>query len=105
MIAVLIEFLHVDLLNCFAVGQAYVACSRGKCIKSMTVKHFKPTEVKTSKKVTAFYEAAKNGKPYTGGMWSDSNWFLIYVESGDIECIVNILGLSTSSITLGGANK
>ena len=67
-----IELLHVDLSNCFAVGQAYVACSRGKCIKSMTVKHFKPTEVKTSKKVTAFYEAVKNGKPYTGGIWSDT---------------------------------
>jgi hypothetical protein len=29
----------------------------------------------------------------------------IYGESGDIECIVNILGLSISSVTLGGANK
>lgn len=67
-----IEFLHVDLLNCFSDGQAYVACSRGKCIKSMTVKHFKPSEVKTSKKVTAFYEAVNNGKPYTGAIWSDT---------------------------------
>jgi hypothetical protein len=30
---------------------------------------------------------------------------LIYVESGDIEFIVNILGLSISPITLGGKNK
>jgi hypothetical protein len=33
------------------------------------------------------------------------NNILLYVESGDIECIVNILGLSISPITLGGENK
>jgi len=67
-----IEFLHVDLSNCFADGQAYVACSRGKSITSMSVKNFRPTEIKTSKKVRVFYEAVKNGKPYTGGTWSDT---------------------------------
>ena len=38
----------------------------------MIVKHFKPFEVKTSKKVTAFYEAVNNGKPYTGAIQSDT---------------------------------
>jgi len=67
-----IEYLHVDLADCFAIGQAYVACSRGKCLNSMTVKHFKPTEIKTSEKVKNFYHVVNNGKPYTGGTWADT---------------------------------
>ena len=66
-----IECLHVDLADCFAIGQAYVACSRGKCLNSMTVKNFKQTEIKTSEKVKAFYAAVKNKKSY-GGTWSDT---------------------------------
>jgi ATP-dependent DNA helicase PIF1 len=50
-----IERLLVDLVDCFAVGQAYVACSRGKSIKQMTLKNFKVREVKTSEKVKKFY--------------------------------------------------
>lgn len=38
----------------------------------MTVKHFKPSEIKTSVKVKSFYHAVNNGKPYTGGTWSDT---------------------------------
>ncbi|KAL7528919.1 hypothetical protein ACHAXR_003825 [Thalassiosira sp. AJA248-18] len=68
-----IELLHVNLADCFAIGQAYVACSRGKCLTSMTVKNFKPTEIKTSSKVKAFYRSVNiSGKPYTGGFWSDT---------------------------------
>jgi len=67
-----IEFLHVDLADCLAIGQAYVACSRGKCLNSMSVSHFKPTEIKTSEKVMAFYKSVNSGKPYTGGVWSDT---------------------------------
>lgn len=67
-----IECLHVDLTDCFAIGQAYVACSRGKCLESMTVKNFKPSEIKTSKKVKHFYNSVHNQKPYTGPRWSDT---------------------------------
>jgi hypothetical protein len=38
----------------------------------MTVKNFKPAEIKTSEKVRVFYEAMKKGKRYTGGTWSDT---------------------------------
>jgi len=67
-----IECLRVNLTDCFAIGQAYVACSRGKCLNSMTVENFKPSEIKTSKKVKNFYHAISSGKPYTGGFWSDT---------------------------------
>jgi len=67
-----IECLFVNLAHCFAIGQAYVACSRGKCLNSMTVKRFKSTEIKTSEKVRNFYCAVSKGKPYLGGTWSDT---------------------------------
>ncbi|KAL7542647.1 hypothetical protein ACHAXR_011953 [Thalassiosira sp. AJA248-18] len=67
-----IEWLHINLTDCFAIGQAYVACSRGKCLNTMTVKHFKPSEIKTSEQVKKFYHAVNNGRPYTGGTWSDT---------------------------------
>lgn len=67
-----IEYLHVNLLDCFATGQAYVACSRGKCLESMTVRNFKSSEVKTSKKVADFYQAVSTGKPYIGKTWMDT---------------------------------
>lgn len=67
-----IEYLHVDLANCFAIGQAYVACSRGKCLESMNVKNFKLSEIKTSDTVKKFYQAVNSGKPYTGPTWHDT---------------------------------
>ena len=38
----------------------------------MTVENFNPSEVKISPKVKSFYHAVHNGKPYTGGYWSDT---------------------------------
>lgn len=38
----------------------------------MTVKNFKPTEVKTSKKVAAFYLSESKGKLFAGKLWSDT---------------------------------
>mmetsp|Transcript_16466 Transcript_16466/g.27080 ORF Transcript_16466/g.27080 Transcript_16466/m.27080 type:complete len:778 (+) Transcript_16466:77-2410(+) len=60
-----IERLLVNLVDCFAVGQAYVACSRGKDLKSMTLKNFKANEIKTSEKVKKFYQSLNGGGPYT----------------------------------------
>jgi len=60
-----IERLLVNLVNCFAEGQAYVACSRGKALESMTIKNFKHTEIKTSEKVKKFYRSLAGGDPYT----------------------------------------
>ena len=67
-----IERLLVDLADCFAVGQAYVACSRGKDLMTMTIKNFKPAEIKTSEKVKKFYQSLSNGgEPYTS-TWRDT---------------------------------
>ncbi|KAL3791084.1 hypothetical protein HJC23_012069 [Cyclotella cryptica] len=66
-----IDLLYVDLSHCFAQGQAYVACSRGRSLDSMQVVKFKPTEVKTSKKVSEFYDLLGKGKPYTR-TWADT---------------------------------
>ncbi|KAL7436258.1 hypothetical protein ACHAXM_005212 [Skeletonema potamos] len=60
-----IERLLVNLVDCFAEGQAYVACSRGKDLESMTIENFKPTEIKTSEKVKKFYRSLTGGVPYT----------------------------------------
>ena len=60
-----IERLLVNLVDCFAVGQAYVACSRGKDLESMTIKNFKATEIKTSEKVKKFYRSLNGGDPFT----------------------------------------
>ena len=62
---------HADLSDCFADGQAYVACSRGRSVKSMQVVKFKPSVVKASKKVILFYQLLKQGKPYRQ-TWADS---------------------------------
>ena len=64
--------MHIDLTDCFAIGQAYVACSRGRCLNSMTLRNFKQSEVKTSIKVTTFYNSVNNGKAYPGKTWLDT---------------------------------
>ena len=64
--------MHIDLTDCFAIGQAYVACSRGRCLNSMTLRNFKQSEVKTSIKVITFYNSVTNGKAYPGKTWLDT---------------------------------
>jgi len=64
-----IDWLHVDLKDCFSVGQAYVACSRGKSLKAMTVENFNHCEIKTSKKVQQFYKSGNASYTFT---WSDT---------------------------------
>lgn len=66
-----IERLLVNLVDCFAVGQAYVACSRGKDMDSMTLKNFKANEIKTSETVKKFYKSLNGGAPYTS-TWRDT---------------------------------
>lgn len=66
-----IDLLHVNLKDCFAVGQAYVACSRGRSLNTMTVQNFSTNEIKTSEKVKKFLKAIEMGGTYTG-TWSDT---------------------------------
>lgn len=61
----------VDLSDCFADGQAYVACSRGRSLDTMHVAKFQPRAVKTSKKVITFYKLLKRGELYTQ-TWADT---------------------------------
>ena len=67
-----IDWLHVDLKDCFAPGQAYVACSRGRSTDSMTIDNFNLHEVKTSDTVKRFYDCLKKGKIYSESLWSDN---------------------------------
>lgn len=64
-----IDWLSVDLQDCFATGQAYVAASRGRSLETMTIKNFNMHEVKTSEKVKKFYSCVKNNKIYTESLW------------------------------------
>jgi len=66
-----IDWLQVNLANCFAKGQAYVACSRGKSVNSMYVKNFRRQEIKTCDLVRKFYASLHN-KMYSPPMWSES---------------------------------
>ena len=75
-----IDWLHVNLKGCFANGQAYVACSRGESLKSMTVKNFDFHEIKTSESVKRFYKSLSGGcEPYTT-TWCDT------IEAFDNAC-------------------
>ena len=80
-----IEWLQVNLMDCFAIGQCYVACSRGKCLESMSVQNFKPSEVKISEKVKTFYNNVNSGKPYSGKTWLDTIKEFDKVAKRDIE--------------------
>lgn len=66
-----IDWLKVDLQGCFDFGQAYVACSHGRSLKSMVVKNFSLQEIKVSEKVQKFYNSLKHGELYSG-TWKDS---------------------------------
>ena len=65
-----IDWLCVNLKDCFACGQAYVACSRGRSLDSMYVKNFRSNEVKVSEEVQNFYESLGKNKSYTT-TWAD----------------------------------
>ena len=67
-----IDLLHVDLADCFAPGQAYVACSRGRSVTSMYVTNFSRHEIKTSDLVTRFYASFRDSKQYSVPKWIDS---------------------------------
>ena len=66
-----IEYLSVNLNDCFACGQAYVACSRGRSLKTMYVKNFDVSKVKVNKEVNKFYKSLEENVPYTT-TWRDT---------------------------------
>lgn len=67
-----IDWLSVDLNNCFAAGQAYVACSRGRSLETMMVHNFTVEEIKTSDKVKRFYETLYDPSGYDGPLWYET---------------------------------
>lgn len=81
-----IDWLLVNLKDCFAPGQAYVACSRGRSLSTMTVQNFKPYEIKTSKTVKEFYKLLLSDKPYSR-VWSDT--IAEFDKFVDDECTLN----------------
>lgn len=67
----ILSLVSSDLKNCFADGQAYVACSRGRSLDTMTVQNFKASEMKTSVKVKEFYRLVAEGRIYPT-TWADT---------------------------------
>jgi hypothetical protein len=66
-----IDWLLVDLKDCFSYGQAYVACSRGKSVDTMTVENFTSSEINTSEKVLQFYGSFHDKKARLPPTWED----------------------------------
>jgi len=58
-----IDLLHVSLDGCFAPGQAYVACSRGRSVESMTVDKWEESRIITSDLVKEFYASLHDTTP------------------------------------------
>lgn len=50
-----LDYIDIDLTNCFAPGQAYVALSRAKTIEGLTLRGWNKNSVKTDKRVLKFY--------------------------------------------------
>ena len=68
-----IDWLRANIDRCFAPGQAYVACSRGRSLQSMTVENFSLSEIKTSRKVQKFYKSLDSDDvPQYMETWSDT---------------------------------
>lgn len=66
-----IDLLRVNLDGCFAPGQAYVACSRGKSTDTMVVESFSEERIITSELAKGFYNSLKDGMVYNPPTWSD----------------------------------
>lgn len=64
-----IDLLRVNLDGCFAPGQAYVACSRGRSAETMVVESFSERGIITSDLVKDFYSALKSGISFEPPTW------------------------------------
>lgn len=64
-----LDYIRTDLAACFAAGQAYVACSRGRGTDSMQVLNFSEDNILTSELVKSFFAHIRGvdgaGKPPT----------------------------------------
>ena len=67
-----IDLLRVNLDGCFAAGQAYVACSRGRSTDTMMVENFSEELIITSDLVKGFYSSLKNGIDFQPPTWADA---------------------------------
>ncbi|KAL7536858.1 hypothetical protein ACHAXR_009728 [Thalassiosira sp. AJA248-18] len=65
-----IDLLRVNLDGCFAPGQAYVACSRGRSADTMCVEGFSEELIITSDLVKQFYSSMKNGYEFSAPTWA-----------------------------------
>lgn len=50
-----LDYIDIDLNNCFAPGQAYVALSRAKTLEGLTLRGWNKNSIKTDKRVLEFY--------------------------------------------------
>ena len=50
-----LDYIDIDLSNCFAPGQAYVALSRAKTLEGLRLRGWNKNSIKTDKRVSKFY--------------------------------------------------
>mmetsp|Transcript_4059 Transcript_4059/g.7849 ORF Transcript_4059/g.7849 Transcript_4059/m.7849 type:complete len:147 (+) Transcript_4059:634-1074(+) len=65
-----IDLLRVNLDGCFAPGQAYVACSRGRSAELMMVERFSEDKIITSDIVKQFYSSLKSKIEFRPPTWA-----------------------------------
>jgi len=65
-----IDLLRVNLDGCFASGQAYVACSRGRSAETMVLESFAEQRIITSDLVKQFYSSLKDGTAFDPPTWT-----------------------------------
>eukprot|EP00578_Thalassiosira_sp_NH16_P025797 CAMPEP_0181085794 /NCGR_PEP_ID=MMETSP1071-20121207/5412_1 /TAXON_ID=35127 /ORGANISM="Thalassiosira sp., Strain NH16" /LENGTH=944 /DNA_ID=CAMNT_0023167605 /DNA_START=1750 /DNA_END=4584 /DNA_ORIENTATION=- len=74
-----IDLLRVNLDGCFAPGQAYVACSRGRSAETMAVENFCEERIITSDLVKGFYTSLKDRTVFQPPTWAT---VLVDVKNG-----------------------
>jgi len=82
-----IDLLHVSLDGCFAPGQAYVACSRGRSAESMTVDKWEESRIITSDLVKEFYASLHD----TAATFKPPTWSVMLEDAKKEEQIKEIM--------------
>ena len=76
-----LDYMFTELSACFAAGQAYVACSRGRGTDSMQVLNFLEENIKTSELVKSFFAHQRGDN----GAWRPPTWAEMLDEARLLE--------------------
>ena len=82
-----LDYMRTDLSACFAAGQAYVACSRGRGTDSMQVLNFSEEKIITSELVKSFLAHLRG----EDGAWRPPTWAEMLDEAKRSEQVRKLL--------------